>query len=536
MHAMNRRTDLSDGTGADPRGARDTDVIVVGAGPTGLLLAGDLAEAGLGVTLLERRPAEISNLTRALVVHARTLEQLDARGLADELVAGGHPLTGLRLFGRATIDPTQLRSRFPFVLVTPQFEVERVLERRARRAGVTFRHDSEVLGLDQDAEGVTVRFRTAEGLGSVRAAYVVGTDGVRSTIREAVGLPFLGRSVVRSLVLADVRLAQEPDSPLTFNATGEAFALIASFGGGWYRVIGWNRHRQAADDAPADLDEVRELTRLALGSDYGMHDARWVSRFHSDERQVPSYRVGRAFLAGDAAHVHSPAGALGMNTGLQDAANLSWKLAAVLRGRAPDGLLDSYQTERHPVGKQALRSSGALIRIALLPTGPGHAVRALAAQLVNRVRPLSRRAVRTISGLGIAYPAGPGAHPLAGHRAPDFRLAGGSRLYELLRQGRFVLITPAGEPGVPQTPASGGDSPRPADDRVATASWRSERRTALLVRPDGYIAWATDATAPAARTAALRGAVAHWTGTEDGASIATALTPPAHAADTPAGR
>lgn len=126
MHAMNRRTDRSDGAGADPRGAHDTDVIVVGAGPTGLLLAGDLAEAGLGVTLLERRPAEISNLTRALVVHARTLEQLDARGLADELVAGGHPLTGLRLFGRATIDPTQLRSRFPFVLVTPQFEVERV--------------------------------------------------------------------------------------------------------------------------------------------------------------------------------------------------------------------------------------------------------------------------------------------------------------------------------------------------------------------------------------------------------------------------
>ncbi|MGA5271316.1 FAD-dependent monooxygenase [Streptomyces lydicamycinicus] len=536
MHAMNRRTDQSDGAGAGPRGEHDTDVIVVGAGPTGLLLAGDLAEAGLGVTLLERRPAEISNLTRALVVHARSLEQLDARGLADELVAGGHPLTGLRLFGRATIDPTQLRSRFPFVLVTPQFEVERVLERRARRAGVTFRHDSEVLGLDQDAEGVTVRFRTAEGLGSVRAAYVVGTDGVRSTIREAVGLPFPGKSVIRSLVLADVRLAQEPDSPLTFNATGDAFALIASFGGGWYRVIGWNRHRQAADDAPADLDEVRELTRLALGSDYGMHDARWISRFHSDERQVPSYRVGRVFLAGDAAHVHSPAGALGMNTGLQDAANLSWKLAAVLRGRAPDGLLDSYQTERHPVGKQALRSSGTLIRIALMPTAPGHAVRALAAQLVNHVRPLARRAVRTISGLGIAYPAGPGAHPLAGHRAPDFRLAGGSRLYELLRQGRFVLITPTDEPGVPQATASGGGSSRPADARVVTASWRSERRTALLVRPDGYIAWATDATAPAARAAALRGAVAHWTGTEDGASIAADLTPPAHAADTPAGR
>ncbi|MFF9788042.1 FAD-dependent monooxygenase [Streptomyces nigrescens] len=536
MDAMNRRTGRSE-SGADPaREARDTDVIVVGAGPTGLLLAGDLAEAGLGVTLLERRPAEISNLTRALVVHARTLEQLDARGLADELVAGGHPLTGLRLFGRATIDPTRLRTRFPFVLVTPQFEVERLLERRARRAGVTFRHGSEVLGLDQDADGVTVRFRTTEGLGAVRAAHVVGTDGVRSTIREAIGLPFPGKSVIRSLVLADVRLAQEPDSPLMVNANGDAFALIASFGGGLYRVIGWNRHRQADDDAPADLDEIRELTRLALGSDYGMHDARWVSRFHSDERQVPTYRVGRVFLAGDAAHVHSPAGAMGMNTGLQDAANLSWKLAAVLQGHAPDSLLDSYQTERHPVGKQALRSSGALIRVALLPTGPGRAVRTLATQVVNRLGPLSRRAIRTISGIGIAYPAGPGAHPLAGNRAPDIRLAGGGRLYELLRQGRFVLITPAGEPGVPQSPAGGGDSPPPGDGRVVTASWRSPRRTALLVRPDGYIAWATDATAPAERAAALRGALAHWTGAEDGAPIATALTPPAHAADTPAGR
>ncbi|MEU8786528.1 FAD-dependent monooxygenase [Streptomyces sp. NPDC048637] len=533
MDAMNRRTGRSDSGAAQ---ARDTDVIVVGAGPTGLLLAGDLAEAGLGVRLLERRPAEISNLTRALVVHARTLEQLDARGLADELIAGGHPLTGLRLFGGATIDPTQLRTRFPFVLVTPQFEVERLLERRARRAGVTFCHGSEVLGLDQDAGGVTVRFRTAEGLGTVRAAYAVGTDGFRSTIREAIGLPFPGRSVIRSLVLADVRLAQEPDSPLMVNASGEAFALIASFGDGWYRVIGWNRRRRADEDAPADLDEIRELTRLALGSDYGMHDARWVSRFHSDERQVPSYRVGRVFLAGDAAHVHSPAGGLGMNTGLQDAANLSWKLAAVLRGRAPDSLLDSYQTERHPVGKQALRSSGALVRLALLPTAPGQAVRALGAQLVNRLRPLSRRAIRTLTGIGIAYPAGPGAHPLAGRRAPDIRLAGGGRLYELLRQGRFVLITPADEPGVPRTPTGGGDAPRPADDRVVTASWRSARRTALLVRPDGYIAWATDATAPAERTAALRGALAHWTGSEDGASIAAALTPPAHAANTPAGR
>ncbi|MEU7435074.1 FAD-dependent monooxygenase [Streptomyces sioyaensis] len=537
MDARNPKT-RDNGARNDPEGAaRDTDVLVVGAGPTGLLLAGDLAEAGLGVTLLERRPGKISNLTRALAVHARTLEQLDARGLADELVAGGHPLGSLRLFGDAYLDASRLRSRFPFVLITPQFEVERLLERRARRAGVTFRYESEVLGLDQDTEGVTVRFRTPEGLGSLRAAYAVGTDGVRSAVREAIGLPFPGKSVIRSLVLADVRLAQEPDSPFTVNATGEAFALIGSFGDGWYRVIGWNRRHQAGDDAPVDLDEVREIARLALGSDYGMHDARWISRFHSDERQVPEYRVGRVFLAGDAAHVHSPAGGQGMNTGLQDAANLSWKLAAVLRGHAPDSLLDSYQTERHPVGRAVLRSSGALVRIALLHSAPGRLARTLAARLLERLRPLSGRAIRTVSGLGIAYPAGPGAHRLAGHRAPDVRLADGSRLYEVLRQGRFVLITPSDEPGGIH-PADEPGGIRPAEDRTVTVHWHSARRTAVLVRPDGYVAWATDATAPAERARALRTALVHWTGAEpgDGGPISAALTPQGHAADRPAGR
>ncbi|WP_433859923.1 FAD-dependent monooxygenase [Streptomyces kronopolitis] len=527
--------------------SHDTDVLVVGAGPTGLLLAGDLAEAGLRVTLLERRPGKISNLTRALVVHARTLEQLDARGLADELVAGGYPLSSLLLFGGATIDASRLHSRFPFVLVTPQFEVERLLERRARRAGVTFRPDSEVLGLDQDAGGVTVRFRTPEGLGSLRAAYTVGTDGVRSTIREAIGQPFPGKSVIRSLLLADVRLTREPSSPFNVGAGGEAFALLSSFGDGWYRVIGWSPEHQADDDVPVSLDEIRDITRRALGSDYGMHEARWISRFHSDERQAPQYRVGRVFLAGDAAHVHSPAGGQGMNTGLQDAANLSWKLAAVLRGHAPESLLDSYQAERHPVGKAVLRSSGALVRLALMQSFPGRVARATATRLLRRLGPLANRAILAISGLGIAYPAGPGAHRLAGERAPDIRLADGSRLYEVLRQGRFVLITPADEPGGARPADEPGDGRRtddratagthPTDNRPVTVHWRSARRTAVLVRPDGYIAWATDATAPAERARALRTAVRHWTGAESGddGPISGALTPSGHAADMPTG-
>ncbi|ARF56094.1 FAD-dependent oxidoreductase [Streptomyces gilvosporeus] len=507
------------GTTLSPQTTPDletADVIVVGAGPTGLLLAGDLAEAGLSVTLLERRPATLSNLTRALAVHARSLEQLDARGLADELVAGGHRLTSLGLFGSAVLAPAQLPTRFPFVLITPQFEVERLLERRARKAGVTFRYDSEVLGVDQDADGVTIRLRDGDGIGSAHASYVVGTDGARSTVRQAIGLPFPGKTIIRSMLLADVRLAQEPPSPFTVSASPDAFALIGSFGDGWYRVIGWNRHAQADDRAAVDFAEIREVARLALGTDYGMHDPRWISRFHSDERQAPQYRVGRVFLAGDAAHVHSPAGGQGMNVGLQDAANLSWKLAAVLKGHSPDTLLDSYQTERHPVGKTVLRSSGAMVRLALLRSAPGRALRGFLAQAVNHVRPLSRRAIGTVSGIAVSYPAERGAHPLTGHRAPDVRLADGSRLYELLRKGTFVLIAPAGD-----TAALG-----PAADRVLTASWASDRRTALLVRPDGYIAWATDATRPADRGAALRTALAHWTG----AGIAPTAAPGSNSA------
>ncbi|MER6099597.1 FAD-dependent monooxygenase [Streptomyces sp. NPDC001728] len=464
----------------------DTDVLVVGAGPTGLLLAGDLATTGIDVTLVERRPHGLSNITRAFGVHARTLEQLDARGLADELLTTGTTLDRARLFGALDLDLTRLPSRFNHLLVTPQYEVERLLERRAVSAGVTFRYGTELHGLRQDAGTVTAELTDPDGAPlTLTARHLVGADGVRSAVRTALGLPFPGGSVIRSLVLADVRLAEEPAESFTVSGSGDSFAFLAPFGDGWYRVMGWSRTRQVADSEPVDLDEIREIARRAFGTDHGMHDPRWISRFHSDERQAPAYRVGRAFLAGDAAHVHSPAGGQGMNTGLQDAANLSWKLTAVLRGDAPDpeALLDSYQSERHPVGAMVLRSSGAIVRLAMAHTPLTRAARTLTARFLGAVRPASARALGMISGIGIAYAPPAGAARPAGRRAPDARLREG-RLYELLRRGEFVLIAPEGEP-----PALPGTAPV-TPGHLVRASWTDPaRRTAVLVRPDGYVQW-----------------------------------------------
>lgn len=488
-------TGTGTGTGTNHPAPAPTSVLVVGSGPTGLLLAGDLAAAGIPVTLVEKRPHGISNLSRAFGVHARTLEQFDARGLADELLATGSTITELRLFRRLSLDLRTLPSRFPFLLITPQYEVERLLERRARELGVEFRFESEVVGLRQDDSGVDLDVRGADGVVvPLRAAYVVGADGHRSAVRRAVGQPFPGVSVIKSLFLADVRLAERPDSVLTVNGAGDAFAMIASFGDGWYRVMGWNRRHEVPDHTPLDLDEVKEVTRRALGTDYGMHDARWLSRFHSDERQAPEYRVGRVFLAGDAAHVHSPAGGQGMNTGLQDAANLGWKLAAVVRGRSPESLLETYQAERHPVGRAVLRSSGGLVRLARAQNPALRAVRALVSAFVNVARPAQAKALAQISGLGYRYAAPRGSHRLVGTRVPDVALESG-RLYEALRGGRFVLITPKG------SEVSAGQGSR--KDRPAVERWAGDRRTTVLVRPDGYVAWAADEADARAVEAAL---------------------------------
>src|SRR5918998_16511 len=484
-----------------------TEVLVVGAGPTGLLLAGDLARVGVGCTVLERR-AEESNLTRAFAVHARTLELLDARGLADDLVATGARVGGLRVFGQLEVDLSRLSSRFPYVLVTPQYNTEGVLEEHASTLGARIVRGAEVVSLRQDNDGVELDVRYEDGtLGTQGSTYAVGTDGVHSKVRQALGLPFPGHSAVQSVMLADVQLGEAPEEVLTVNATGDGFSFLAPFGDGWFRVIAWDRRRQLPDDAPVELDEIRDITQRVLGTDYGMHNPRWMSRFHSDERQVTKYRVGRVFLAGDAAHVHSPAGGQGMNAGLQDAANLGWKLAAAVHGWAPVGLLDSYHTERYPVGRAVLRGSGALLRLALAQSQATRAARWLLANVVGRFGSPPAFVSRAVSGIGIAYAAPRGAHRLAGRRAPDVRLTSGkggkTRLYEVLRGGKFVLLTPEG---------AGADIGHRWAGRVDFATPADATLPMMLVRPDGYVAWATDESAPASRDDALRTALTRWCG------------------------
>jgi 2-polyprenyl-6-methoxyphenol hydroxylase-like FAD-dependent oxidoreductase len=461
----------------------DVDVLVVGAGPTGLTAAGDLARAGRSVTVLERRP-EINPSSRAFATMARTLEVLDARGIADDLLAHAHQAPGVTIFGGARIDLTHLDSPYQFVMITPQTNVDQALGAYAVAQGAEIRRGIDVVGLVQDADGVTVTARDADDGRETRwrTKYLIGADGAHSTVRTLLGVDFPGRTVLSSIVLADVKLADGPTGAgLTLGSTRNEFAFLVPYDrhdtdGSWYRTMVWDRKHQVSDSEPVDRDEIVGILTRAMKADLGLLEVGWKSRFHCDERQVEQYRHGRVLLAGDAAHVHSPMGGQGMNTGIQDAANLAWKLDAVLAG-ADDAVLDTYQGERHPIGKRVLLQSGLMARGVTLRPRIARGIRNVLAPRILRIPRIRDAVAGSFAGTTLRYAHRAGESALVGTRATRIPLTH-ERLVALQREPGFVLIRERGRPALNVTDLHQAE--------------RADGGTAVLVRPDGYIAWAGD--------------------------------------------
>jgi 2-polyprenyl-6-methoxyphenol hydroxylase-like FAD-dependent oxidoreductase len=473
-------------------------VIVAGAGPTGLTLATELRRGGVEVLLLERRAHRGQDGSRAAGMQPRTIELLDQRGIVDRFVAAG-PETQLGNFAGIMLDYTVLPTRFPYTLNILQADTERVLEDCAAELGVTVQWSTAVTGIQQDADGVDVTLDGPHGTETVRARYLVGCDGGRSTIRKLVGVVFPGTDATTTSLIGDVELDNPPERPLFLDRREHGTISAIQFRPGWHRVLTVVPRQSGMEPKdPVTFEELRASVLHVAGADFGMHSPRWLSHFNDATRQVERYRMGRILLAGDAAHIHAPAGGQGMNMGMQDAFSLGWKLAAVVNGEAPDQLLDTYHDERHTVGSDTLN----LIRAQMALTGLG--------EPITQLRHVIRRLIdlpevnaylgATLSGLAIRYPLGEG-HPLLGRRVPDVSIRCGgttSRIYNLLHPAKTILLD-----------LSGSDQLR-----AATAAWQGRVDvirascsqdpwslpgtgtvsvpTALLIRPDGYVSWVND--------------------------------------------
>jgi 3-(3-hydroxy-phenyl)propionate hydroxylase len=467
-------------------------VVSAGGGPTGLMLAGELALAGVDVAIVERRASQDLIGLRAGGLHARTIEVLDQRGIADRFLSQGqvYQVAGFHMI---PLDISDFPTRHNYLLQLWQNHIERILAEWVGELGVTIYRGREVTGFAQNDTGVAVALSDGQ---SLRAEYLVGCDGGGSLIRKAAGIGFPGWDPTTSWLIAEVEMAEEPKWGFHQDALGiHAIGKVEKGGGSAARVV--LTEPQLRPDSEPTLRDVSEALVAVYETDYGIHSPTWISRFTDATRQAAAYRDRRVLLAGDAAHVHPPMGGQGLNIGVQDAVNLAWKLAQVVKRTSPGSLLDTYHAERHPVAARVLRNT--MAQVALRRTDDRtKALGDTVSELLGMDEP-RRRLAAEMSGLGIHYDLGEG-HPLLGRRMPDLDVVtanGPLRVFTLLHDARPVLLN-LGEPG--------GVDITPWADRVQLIDAKYQGTwelpvigvvtapTAVLVRPDGYVAWVGDLT------------------------------------------
>jgi 3-(3-hydroxy-phenyl)propionate hydroxylase len=465
-------------------------VVIAGGGPTGLMLAGELALAGADVAIVERRASQELESTRAGGLHSRTIEVLDQRGIADRFLEEGQAMQ-VQGFAYIPVDISDFPTRHNYGLALWQSHFERILAAWVDELPVPIVREREVTGFAQDDTGVDVELSDGS---SLRAGFLVGCDGARSVVRKAAGIEFAGWDATTSFMIAEVEMDEEPEIGVRPEGGGIG-PVNREQGGGPYGVV--LKEEQVEHAGEPTLDDLREALIAAYGTDYGVHSPTWISRFNDMTRQAASYRDRRVLVAGDAAHVHSPHGGQGLNTGVQDAVNLGWKLAQVVDGTSPESLLDTYHAERHPVSARVLQIT--MAQVALTSPGERHqALRDIVAELLGMDGP-RKKVAGMLSGLDIHYDLGDG-HPLVGRRMPDLDLVtadGLVRVFTLLHDARGVLLS-LDEPWAFDTSpwadrvlaihaGYGGEWALPVLGDVAAPA-------AVLIRPDGHVAWVGDGT------------------------------------------
>jgi 2-polyprenyl-6-methoxyphenol hydroxylase-like FAD-dependent oxidoreductase len=492
----------------------DADVVVVGGGPVGMLLAAELRLAGTSVVLLEQLP-ERSPHSKAFGLHARSLESLDRRGLLERFRDGarswdnGH-FAGLDVW----VDFSLLDSSHAYALLCEQARTEELLEAHAVESGADVRRRQTVTAVTQDADSVRVDVDGPDGSYTIRARYLVGCDGARSLVRKAAGIAYPGTGGRVTARLGDVILEDRDNAPMGMERTERGLLFCVPLDDTYHRVATFDYSPSTKDsDEDLGLDELTASMRHIWGTDHGAHSARWLSWFTDSARQADRYREGRILLAGDAAHIHFPVGGQGLNLGLQDALNLGWKLGATIRGWAQDGLLDTYDAERQAPARRVLENTRG--QIALMNPDPDVTpLRELVEKLMT-IDAANKVIAEMLSGVNVRYEPGPGgAHPLVGGFAPDLTVQaadGETRVAELMRAGTPVLLDLADDPGVAKAVAQWPGAARVT--HVAGSCKEEPDLAGLLIRPDGYTAWAADRDADPARVAdELGAALRTWFG------------------------